>query len=162
MDIDEVSFWPRLLPILRSICDATFVAIDLEMSGIPMKGYGSNDRSRLVGKLSLQELYEESREAALKYQVLQVGITCIEEDRERGMYATQHSTWDTYIILATTNIARHVRCSAVQLQCLSTSHSWRETGDQARHYVPKQCYSFSYQELLRYRRCLYQRRSIPL
>jgi poly(A)-specific ribonuclease len=87
MDADKDSFWPQLVPILRSICDATFVTIDLEMSGIPMKGYGSNDRSRLVGKPSLQELYEENREAAMKYQVLQVGITCIEEDRERGMFA---------------------------------------------------------------------------
>ena len=86
MDIDEAGFWPQLLPILRSICDATFVAIDVEMSGIPMKGYGSNDRSRLVGKPSLQQLYEETKEAALKYQILQIGITCVEEDPERGMF----------------------------------------------------------------------------
>jgi poly(A)-specific ribonuclease len=88
MNVDKDSFWPQLVPILRSICDSSFVAIDLEMSGIPMKGYGSHDKFRLVGKPNLQELYEENREAAMKYQVLQIGITCIEEDRERGMFAT--------------------------------------------------------------------------
>ena len=87
MDIDESGFWTQLVPILRSICDATFVAIDLEMSGIPMRGYGFNDRSHLAGRPSLQELYEETREAGMKYQVLQIGITCIEEDRERGTFA---------------------------------------------------------------------------
>ena len=111
MDIDEAGFWPQLLPILRSICDATFVAIDVEMSGISMRGSGSNDRSHLVGRLSLQELYEEIREAALKYNVLQIGITCIEEDRERGMFATRHSPWDTYSWRLLT--VRHVCCSAI-------------------------------------------------
>jgi len=91
MDVDEAGFWPQLLPILRSICDATFVVIDVEMSGIPMKGYGSNDRTYVVGKPSLQQLYEETREAALKYQILQIGITCIEEDHERGMFAIPHN-----------------------------------------------------------------------
>jgi hypothetical protein len=144
MNVDEAGFWPQLLPILRSICDATFVAIDVEMSGIPVKGYGSNDRSHLVGKLSLQQLYEETREAALKYQVLQIGITCIEEDHERRMFSYSTHARDTHILQLGTNIFRHVCCSAIQLQCVSSSHPWRETGNHARLYIPKRGCSIPY------------------
>ncbi len=112
MDVDETSFWPQLVPILRSICDATFVAIDLEMSGIPMKGRNSNDRYRAGGKPSLQELYEETKEAASKYQVLQLGITCIEEDRERGRH-TNFPIPGVYISLVVTDNIRYVHCSAI-------------------------------------------------
>jgi len=88
MDIDDVHFWPQLLPILKVISDATFVAIDVEMSGIAMKGFGSNDKAAGTGKPTLQQHYEEVKQAAEKYSVLQFGITCIEEDRENSKFDT--------------------------------------------------------------------------
>lgn len=88
MDIDSVHFWSQLLAILRAISNATFVAVDVEMSGIAMRGFGSHDRSTSMGKPNLQQHYEEVKQAAEKYGVLQFGLTCIEEDRQRGMFAT--------------------------------------------------------------------------
>lgn len=88
MDVDDVHFWPQLLSILNSISNATFVSIDLEMTGIAMKGSRSKDRAGGMGKPTLQQFYEEVKQAAEKYSVLQFGITCIEEDRERGKFAT--------------------------------------------------------------------------
>ena len=56
------------------------------MSGINAKPkYGGSDRSHDIGKPSLQQQYEETKIVAETFQVLQVGITCVEEDRDRGM-----------------------------------------------------------------------------
>jgi poly(A)-specific ribonuclease len=84
MEVTDLNFRSQLLPILRSISGATFVAIDVEMSGISTRRDGVSDRSRNSGKPNLQQQYEESKEAAEKYQILQLGITCVEEDREKG------------------------------------------------------------------------------
>lgn len=84
MEVTDLNFRSLLVPILRSITNATFVAIDVEMSGISTRRDGASDRSRSAGKPSLQQQYEESKEAAEKYQILQLGITCVEEDREKG------------------------------------------------------------------------------
>lgn len=77
MEVDKNNFNAHLLPILRSIANADFVAIDLEMSGIATS-------SKQENKPNLQEVYEDVKGAAEKYQVLQVGITCIEKDAELG------------------------------------------------------------------------------
>ena len=87
MEVTDLNFRSQLLPILRAISNATFVAIDVEMSGISTRRYGVNERSHDTGKPNLQQQYEESKEAAERYQILQLGITCVEEDRERGMFA---------------------------------------------------------------------------
>lgn len=85
MDIDQRTFHRQLLPILKSIANAAFVSFDFEMSGISAKSkYGAGDRSHNIGKPSLQQQYEEMKEAAETFQILQVGICCVEEDRERG------------------------------------------------------------------------------
>ena len=85
MEIDQAHFRRQLLPILKHIANATFVTFDLEMSGISTRPkYSSGDRTHDVGKPSLQQLYDEMRSAAETFQVLQVGITCVEEDREKG------------------------------------------------------------------------------
>lgn len=79
MEVDKKHFNVHLLPILRHIANAEFVAFDLEMSGI-----GSSIKRD--DKPNLQEVYEDVKAAAEKYQVLQVGITCIEKDEEHGMF----------------------------------------------------------------------------
>jgi poly(A)-specific ribonuclease len=86
MEVDRGSFWPELLSILHAISSSTFVAVDVEMSGITTKQrYGPNSRQTDANKLTLQEQYEETKSAAERYQVLQVGLTCIEENPDEGM-----------------------------------------------------------------------------
>ncbi len=85
MEVDNAHFRQKLQTILGAIAAAKFVTIDIEMSGITTRQrYGTNDRSHNLGKPSLQQQYEDSKEAAERYQVLQIGITTAEEDQERG------------------------------------------------------------------------------
>jgi poly(A)-specific ribonuclease len=85
MEVNQSDFRRQLLPILKNIANAKFVAFDLEMSGIYTRPrYGPGDRSQDIGKPALQEQYEEMRSAAELYQIVQLGITCIEEDRDKG------------------------------------------------------------------------------
>ncbi|KAL8672079.1 MAG: hypothetical protein Q9168_003439 [Polycauliona sp. 1 TL-2023] len=82
----------RLLPsILESIADAQFVAIDLEFSGISnqQKTRGRAPKQHAGGKASLQDRYAEEKRAAEKYQVLQMGITCVGESLDRGVYVVR-------------------------------------------------------------------------
>lgn len=82
MDVDATHFRKSLLPILRDICEAKIVTFDLEMSGISTK---PSIRVYDAGKPTLQQQYDEMKSAAETYQVLQMGITCVSEDREKGM-----------------------------------------------------------------------------
>ncbi|KAI9737154.1 MAG: hypothetical protein M1834_000747 [Cirrosporium novae-zelandiae] len=84
MDICGATFNQKLPLLLDAIAGAHFVAFDLELSGI----YKRDDRSgpHRRGKQTLQERYEQTKEAAEKYQILQIGLTCVEEDYERGVY----------------------------------------------------------------------------
>ncbi|PBP26994.1 CAF1 family ribonuclease [Diplocarpon rosae] len=87
MEVNQSNFRRQLLPILQHIANASFVTFDLEMSGINIRPkHSSGDRSHDVGKPSLQQQYDEMRLAAETFQVLQVGITCVEEDREKEFY----------------------------------------------------------------------------
>lgn len=74
--------------LLQLIADSHFVSFDLELSGISQVGNRRNApteaRRANGGKQTLQERYDDAREAAEKYQVLQVGITCVEEDPKTG------------------------------------------------------------------------------
>ena len=88
MEVNNTSFQWQLPRMLRAISTAHFVAIDLEFSGIQSKAIhrpepleGGNGR-----KQTLQQRYEEVKEAAERYQVLQIGLTCVEEDKEKGMF----------------------------------------------------------------------------
>lgn len=88
MEINQDHFRQQLLPVLRSIAKATFVSFDLEMSGISTRPkFSAGDRSHDVGKPSLQKQYDDMRNAAETFQVLQFGITCVEEDRDKGKLA---------------------------------------------------------------------------
>jgi poly(A)-specific ribonuclease len=81
MDISNRQFPSELVKILQLIADSHFVALDLEFSGISSRR-ARGGRSRL----SLQQVYEEVKEAAKQYQVLQVGLTVVEEDIQKGTY----------------------------------------------------------------------------
>lgn len=107
MDIGPRAFLNQLPTILNAIAEAHFVAIDLELSGIPTR------KSRAPGediiKPNLQSRYEETKLAAEKYQILQLGITCVGEDRDKGTY-TFHTCRMKHRL---TIIVRHLHCSAV-------------------------------------------------
>lgn len=95
MDVRPAQFQDLLPAILDAIASSSFVTLDLELSGIPGQqpnrpkavGEGSSERP------SLQQRYEETRAAAEKYQILQFGITCVEEDNNRGLifYQIMHA-----------------------------------------------------------------------
>lgn len=85
MDILSRQFSNELVKIIQLIADSHFVAFDLEFSGIANRRLrGGKSRS------SLQQVYEEVKEAAKVYQVLQVGLTIVEEDSQKGRYQYIH------------------------------------------------------------------------
>ena len=82
--------------MLKALADAHFVAIDLELSGIQSKTIhrtkvvenGSTENGSTSSKQTLQQRYEEAKEAAERYQILQVGLTIVNEDAETGLCHT--------------------------------------------------------------------------
>lgn len=82
MDVTEVSFYPLLIDILHDVSQSHFVAIDLELSGVPVK----QNRGQKSGRPSLQERYAETKAAAEKFAILQFGLTCVIEDTKSGKY----------------------------------------------------------------------------
>ena len=86
MDIFASSFQRQLPSILDAVAEAHFVTIDLELSGIPshQKSKSRSADGGFCGKPSLQQRYEENKTAAERYQVLQLGITCVGENKDRG------------------------------------------------------------------------------
>ncbi|KAL8636251.1 MAG: hypothetical protein Q9228_006332 [Teloschistes exilis] len=86
MDVTRHTFHGLLPSLIAAIADAHFVAIDLELSGIPGQQINKPRAAgpRFDGKPSLEERYAEVKQAAEKYQVLQLGITCAGENRNRG------------------------------------------------------------------------------
>ena len=100
MDVSRHRFQACLPFILEDIANAHFVSIDLELSGIPgpqtkrsqMDGVSSS------GKPTLQERYIDTKQAVERYQVLQLGLTCVIEDMDCGLFAAEHSDVfaDTY------------------------------------------------------------------
>lgn len=88
MDVGPRGFLNQLPTILNAIAEAHFVAIDLELSGIPARKPRASGEDRV--KPNLQSRYEETKMAAEKYQVLQLGITCVGEDRDKGTFAFYH------------------------------------------------------------------------
>ena len=88
MNVNYKNFMGNLGLMLRALSHAHFVSIDLELSGIQSKTFSkekppsSGSRSN---KQTLQERYIEVKEAAEKFQVLQVGFTFVREDGENGL-----------------------------------------------------------------------------
>ncbi|KAI7343061.1 CAF1-domain-containing protein, partial [Hortaea werneckii] len=89
MNVDKVSFYPFILDILTDISESRFVAIDLELSGVPTKQIRHQ-----AGKPSLQDRYAETKEAAERYQILQIGVTCVKQDVENGKYVLRPYNFD--------------------------------------------------------------------
>ena len=81
MNVERNNFFEILPTILKRISNAHFIAFDLELSGIPERG-----QNRDKGRASRQERYAELKAAAEKYQILQVGLTIVEEDRANNRY----------------------------------------------------------------------------
>jgi hypothetical protein len=77
MDISRSLFPLELVNIIQLIADSYFISFDLEFSGIAGR---RKDRK----KPTLQEVYEEIKDAAGQYQVLQVGLTLVHEDLLTG------------------------------------------------------------------------------
>lgn len=75
MDIDADSFPSKLLGLLINISEADFVSFDLELSGIPSR-LPAKAKPGATGRKTLEDRYLETRVAADRYQILQVGITC--------------------------------------------------------------------------------------
>ena len=97
MDVDCYNFKDRLPSILQAISRSRFVSFDLELSGIPSRQHirvrnTAIDEGR---KQTLQQRYTEIKAAAERFQVLQLGLTCVEEDLERGRAIQDASTHQT-------------------------------------------------------------------
>ncbi|CAK7199078.1 hypothetical protein SEUCBS139899_001746 [Sporothrix eucalyptigena] len=74
MSVPLSRFWAALVQIQTSIATSHFVAIDLEMTGIEPR-----DEPRLQ-RLTKEQLYARAKKAAETFNVLQLGLTCIEYD----------------------------------------------------------------------------------
>ncbi|KAJ5690675.1 hypothetical protein N7462_005067 [Penicillium macrosclerotiorum] len=79
MEITSQSFSSYLPWVLNEISASCFVALDLELSGIALAPSSQGARTQ-----TLQQRYEETKAAAEKYQILQVGLTICREDPKNG------------------------------------------------------------------------------
>ena len=80
MDVSQARFPFEVLKIIQQVADSHLIAFDLEFSGVAGRRPGKGQ------KLTLQEYYDDIKEAAEKYQILQVGFTIVEEDLKTGRY----------------------------------------------------------------------------
>jgi poly(A)-specific ribonuclease len=77
-DVSKYNFSFYLPTIIRDLSTCSFVSLDLEFSGIPTRKGGPS------GKQTLQARYTEAKEAAEKYQILQIGLTIAREHASTG------------------------------------------------------------------------------
>lgn len=85
MDIDAASYPKRLLAMLGAISHADFVAIDLEMTGIPSR-IPKSERPYGDRRKNLEDMYAECKAAADRYSVIQFGLTCARFDWLQDKY----------------------------------------------------------------------------
>ncbi|KAL1965715.1 hypothetical protein VTN77DRAFT_5215 [Rasamsonia byssochlamydoides] len=81
MDVTRDTFPFHLANILHDLTTCSFVTMDLELSGIPVHSSGASS-----GPQTLQERYTQTKEAAEKYRILQIGLTIAHEDVATGTY----------------------------------------------------------------------------
>jgi poly(A)-specific ribonuclease len=84
MEVDAASFSHHLLGLFINISEADFVSFDFELSGIPSRI--QNKPPRGPGRFSMEERYQETKEGANRYSILQVGITCARFDYIANKY----------------------------------------------------------------------------
>lgn len=81
MEVERAGF-PTVLPtILKHIASSHFISFDLELSGIP-----TQQRRNTDGKQTLSQRYREIKAAAETFHILQIGLTCVEEDVDNERY----------------------------------------------------------------------------
>lgn len=84
MNVTSASFPFEAVNIIQHVAKSRFVAFDFEFSGVAGRTPGGGS-----GKLGLQDLYEELRSAAQIYQILQVGLTIVTEEPDKGRYVAR-------------------------------------------------------------------------
>lgn len=82
MDVNVTSFEALLPRLLNDTAECQFVSLDMEFSGIASK---NGDKKGRMDERTMQARYREVKEAAEKYQVLQIGMTFVKEDRKTGL-----------------------------------------------------------------------------
>ncbi|KAK0378352.1 hypothetical protein CLIM01_04257 [Colletotrichum limetticola] len=83
MEVSSENFWRQLPRILLSIAKCRYVAIDIEMTGIMDRG--SENRH---DNPTNQQTYESAKNIASKFNVFELGITCVEKLSD-GTYKTE-------------------------------------------------------------------------
>jgi poly(A)-specific ribonuclease len=78
MEVTNASFSQYLPFILNDISASCFVSLDFELSGV---AFASSIPTK---PQTIQERYAQTKEAAERYQILQVGLTTCHEDLETG------------------------------------------------------------------------------
>ncbi|KAL1606598.1 hypothetical protein SLS60_004003 [Paraconiothyrium brasiliense] len=88
MDVDADSYPHELLGLLISISEADFVSLDLEFTGIPSRLPGKQPWKSHPGRgrKTLEDRYQETRIAADRYHILQIGLTCARFDYVENKY----------------------------------------------------------------------------
>jgi len=77
MDVHISNFWRELPNVIHTISASDFVAIDLEMSGVQAGNSGPRRKPRPT---SAQAIYDEAKEAAETFQIVQLGLSCVVYD----------------------------------------------------------------------------------
>lgn len=85
MEVTDKSFQNYLPWMLYEFSTSCFVSLDLELSGIALSSSNQSSKTQ-----SLQERYAESKAAAEKYQVLQIGFTFCHENTQTGTCFSLH------------------------------------------------------------------------
>ena len=80
MDIRKDSFGSEAVGLLKNIADSHFIAFDFEFSGVAERNSGR------AGKQNLEERYVETRDSVQEFQPLQIGLTIVKHDQEKGKY----------------------------------------------------------------------------
>ncbi|KAK1510439.1 uncharacterized protein CCOS01_15270 [Colletotrichum costaricense] len=83
MEVSSENFWRQLPNILLSIAKSDFVAIDLEMTGITDKSSADHSENP-----TNQQIYESAKKIASKFNVFEMGMTCIQSQSD-GSYKTE-------------------------------------------------------------------------
>jgi len=81
MDVTVQNFPYHLPRILDDLANCCFVSLDFEFSGI---SYGITSQGTAQGPQSLQDRYSETKSAADKFRILQIGLTICHEDVTTG------------------------------------------------------------------------------
>ncbi|KIW40838.1 uncharacterized protein PV06_08009 [Exophiala oligosperma] len=104
MDITHATFPQELIKIIQHIADSRFIAFDLEFSGVAARRQGGGS-----GRFTLQEYYHDLRSAAQIYQILQIGLTIVNEDTKKGRYVARPYNFHLSPLPATSeNVFRRV------------------------------------------------------